>query len=364
MSVEIIYLEESLVNKTLHFFNNERSDKLQFNNRQKHEFEWLFLDGYYKKALYVLAVDNESGEILGTDAGIFVPMISPSGKEVRTIKGEDTLISLDKTIKYRNKDLLSEMLKEIERKARSEETMFMWGLTPARSAFKRCGFQISEPVQGSFLVIKPLSFYSLRLKATNPGIKRKIELFAFAWINLLTQKIKNLSKTSCECKELKINEIDFSKLVQLSPENSYSLFLGEEFIKWRILRNPSNIKYGFLEFIVDKNSTAAFLVYSENNDRVFYLEYLLFAPFLDDDGKLAVIKSARNKFAGEGAVMIRANGFSHNKANLNEMKILKRAGFYFFSNKNPSYFIFKNISDTPINLEDIYVSRLNTQGVI
>lgn len=364
MSVEIKFLEESLVNKTLHFFNNERSDKLQFSHRQKHEFEWLFLDGFYKKALYVLAVDKESGEILGTDAGIFIPMISPSREEIRTIKGEDTLISLDKAVKYRKQDLLSEMLSEIERKARSEDVRFMWGFTPARSAFKRCGFQISDPVCGSFLVIKPLSFCSIRLKATSPSLKGKIQLFAFAWFNLLMQKIKNLNKISLECKELRFNEIDFKKLVQLSPENSYSLCLGEEFLKWRIQRNPSNNKYGFLEFNNRKNSTAAFLVYSENTDRTFYLEYLLFAPFLDNDGKHEVIGSIRNVLAAKGAIMIRANGFSHSKANLNEMKILKKAGFYFFSNKNPSYFIFKNISDTPISLEDIYVSRLNTQGVI
>jgi hypothetical protein len=48
--------------------------------------------------------------------------------------------------------------------------------------------------------------------------------------------------------------------------------------------------------------------------------------------------------------------------NKNEMRLLSISGFYFFNNPEESYFVFQNLSDTEIKPEDIYLSRLNTQG--
>jgi hypothetical protein len=62
--------------------------------------------------------------------------------------------------------------------------------------------------------------------------------------------------------------------------------------------------------------------------------------------------------------MVRAMGFSHNPINAAEMKLLKKSGFHFFINQEPSYFLFKNLTDSGVRMEDIYVSRLNTQGVV
>ena len=154
------------------------------------------------------------------------------------------------------------------------------------------------------------------------------------------------------------------KIKDFFPDNSYSLWLDREFLEWRIERNPSGVKYGFLEFSDNQGEVIAYLIYSENTDKVFYIEQFLFSKNLLASGKAGVIKCAKRFFRMEGAVMLRAMGFSHNAINIEEMRLLKRIGFHFFASPEPSYFLFKNIKDSEVRMEEIYVSRLNTQGVV
>jgi hypothetical protein len=365
MALTIKYLEKNSVDKVLHFFNTEKGDILRFNNRKKQEFDWLFLDGYYKSALYSIATDSETDEIVGTYAGILIPMISPAGEKVVTMKGEDTLISFDRMIKYGKRDILVDMYRFLEEGAATENVSFLWGFSPVPKAFRRCGCTTSGEVKSSFLVIRPFRFYSQRLGEVAPvTVKRKIVIISFALSNWLFQSFSHMGGPRFTFHNIKLDDLNFSKIREFLPSNAFSIWLDREYLEWRIGRNPSGLKYGFLEFIDDHGEIISYLIYSENADRTFFIEQPLFDKKLKSVERIGVINSAKRFFSLQGAVMIRALGFSHNRINAEEMNLLKRTGFHFFTSREPSYFLFNNVTDPGVRIEDIYVSRLNTQGVV
>jgi hypothetical protein len=93
------------------------------------------------------------------------------------------------------------------------------------------------------------------------------------------------------------------------------------------------------------------------------VEQFLFHVQFPDHKKIGIIKLALNYCRKQKAVMVRALGLSHNLLNIKEMELFSRSGFYFFNNPEESYLIFKDLSDSNIKPEDIYLSRLNTQGI-
>jgi hypothetical protein len=113
MSLKITLLDYNSIDKVLGFFNSAQSDRVQSNNRRRNEFEWLFFNGLFKPALYAVATDEDTSEIVGTFAGIFIPVISKKGEEIISVKGEDTLISLDRSIKFDTRDILKELVGKV-----------------------------------------------------------------------------------------------------------------------------------------------------------------------------------------------------------------------------------------------------------
>jgi hypothetical protein len=363
MHVKIIFLEKESVNKVVHFFNNTHSDQLQKNNRSVPEFEWLFIKSYYKPSLYSVASDIDSGEIIGTYAGIFIPMITRNGERILTIKGEDTLLSLDKMIGLGKRDILKELFLAISEKAKEENVKFMWGFTPAKGPFRRCGFKIITQIKGSFYVIRPVKFYENRVEKF-PGLKvwGKMRIFIFAWLNWIIIGFKTNKSHEFTGKRINFDEIDEERLLSFLPENVYTTWLSKEFLKWRIEENPSSLNWGFLEFRDSKEKIVAYFIYSSDNQNIFYVEQFLFEKHLPDAKKIKIMKAAFNYCRKKGAIMVRAMGLNHNEVNRNEMRLLSMSGFYFFNNPEESYFVFQNLSNTEIKPEDIYLSRLNTQG--
>lgn len=365
MSVTIKFLERKSVQKVLHFFNSAQSDKLQINNRSEQEFVWLFIDSFYKPAIYAVASDNESGEIIGTNAGIFVPMLSKNGEQILTLKGEDTLLSLDKMIGLGKRDILKELLQAIIEKSRLDNVMFIWGFTPAKTAFQRCGFKIITRIKGSFYVTKPLQFYKNRIeKFPDLSFPGKIRIFVFAWYNWLNIGLKRNISNEFHGERIGFNEVDEMKLFSFLPENVITTCLSKDFLGWRIDENRSALKYGFLEFCDKKNETVAYFIFSSDKQNIFYVEQFLFKRKLPDNKKVKIMQSAFYYCRNNGAIMVRAMGLSHNEINKNEIRLLSRTGFYFFNNPEESYLIFQNLSQSDINPEDLYLSRLNTRGIM
>ena len=364
MPVIIKFLEKESISKVIHFFNSAQSDQLQTNNRSREEFDWLFINSFYKPSLYAIASDSESDEIIGTYAGIFIPMSSKNGERILTIKGEDTLLSLDKMIRLGKRDILKELLHTIVEKSRDDNTMFMWGLTPAKAAFQRCGFKIITRIRGSFYVTKPLKFYKNRIGLfPQLTLIKKIQLFTFSWYNYFNIKLKIIQSGEFYSKKISLDEVDEKVLLSFLPENVYATYLSKDFLRWKIEENPSPLTYGFLEFRDKRDIVVAYFIFSSNKENIFFVEQFLFARQFPDNKKVQIMKLAFNYCRLQKAIMVRALGLSHNELNIKEMKLLSKSGFHFFNNPEESYFVFQNLSDSDIKPEEIYLSRLNTQGI-
>ena len=364
MSVIIKFLKRESISKVLHFFNSAQSDILQNNNRSQEEFEWLFFNSYYKPSLYAVASESESDEIIGTYAGIFIPMVAKNSDRIITIKGEDTLISLDVMIRLGKRDILKELLQTIIEKSKDDNAMIFWGFSNAKSAYRRCGFKIVTQIKGSFYVTKPIKFYKNRVELF-PQLKliKKFQLFLFAWFNFLTIKLKSVNTGGYSLRRITFDEMDEKALVSFIPDEVYATFLNKDFLRWRIMENPSPLQYGFLEFRDNKGMLAAYFIFSSNKEKIFFIEQFLFDRQLTDNKKVRVMKMALSYCRRQNAIMVRAMGLTHNKLNRHEMKLFTKTGFYFFNNPEESFFVFKDLSEHGINPEDIYLSRLNTQGI-
>ena len=365
MSIIIKPLAKESVSKVLQFYNSEQGDKFQTNNRSLEEFTWLFLKGCNKPSLYETASGSESGDIVGTNAGIFIPMLSKNGEQILTVKSEDTLLSLDKMIGLGKRDILKELLQTISEKSKAEDASFIWGITPAKAAFKRCGFKIITQIKGSFYVTNPLKFYKHQIrKFPLLTLSKKIQFFIFAWVNYFNIRFKNHNPGEFQMRRIGFDEIDEELLLSFHNKNVITTCLSKNYLRWRILENPSPLKYGFLEFRDKENTIAAYFIFSSNTENIFFVEQFLFAGHLTDSKKIMIMKLALRYCRKQNAVMIRALGFPHNNINIKEMNLLTKAGFYFFNNREESYVVFKNLSDKEINPEDICFSRLSTMGLV
>lgn len=365
MSLNIRLLKRDSIDKVIRFFNSAQSDKEQRNTRTREEFEWLFFNRLFKPALYAVATDEESDEIVGTYAGIFIPVISKSGEQIYSVKGEDTLISLDRTIKFGKRDILKELVETVADEAKKNENVqFMWGFAPIKNALKRCGFKIVTRLRGSFYVIQPLQFYRNRVKFfPDLSLLKKVQVFCFSYYNWFIHKPDSSGSHEIIMNNIRINEIDESLLLSFLPKNVFATFLNKDFLKWRIIDNPCFNIYGCLEFRNDHNEIISYFIYSYNRDRVWFVEQVLFSDTLQEKMKIMILKMACHYCKSEKAVMIRATGFPHNRVNIDEMHLLTKSGFYFFNNPEEGYFVFYNLSDSEIDPDDIYLSRLNTQGI-
>ena len=364
MQVNVNFLEKESVAKVIHFYNSAQSDKFQTNNRSWEEFDWLFLKGCIKPSLYCVASESESGEIIGTNAGIFIPMLAKNGEQVLTIKGEDTLLSLDKMIGLGKRDILKELLQTISEKSKADNAAFIWGFTPAKAPYLRCGFKIITQIRGSFYVIKPLKFYKYQIrKLPYLSLFKKTILFLFSWYNYLNIRLLFYNPSEYSRKRISLDEIDEKVLLSFLPENVYTTYLSKDFLRWRISENPSPLKYGFLEFSDKRGIVVAYFIFSSNSENIFFVEQFLFARQITDNKKVRIMRLAFDYCRKLNAVMIRAMGFSHNALNIKDMELLSKSGFYFFNTPDESYFVFKNLSEHEIKPEGIYFSRLNTLGI-
>jgi hypothetical protein len=365
MSLKIKFLERESIDQAISFFNHEMNDKPQLNNRRRDEFKWLFFDGVYKPSLYAVAMNTEEEEIVGTYAGIFIPMLSPSGKPVLTCKGEDTLLSLDRMIKLGKRDVLNEMLKSIEEKSKEDNVLFIWGFTAARNSFKRCGFNINNQVKGAFYVIKPIQFYKYRLQQfPRQSILKKTRLIGFSLYNYSRQLLSSLTFSQISLRQISFDEIEEEILLSFLPKNVFTIYLNKEYLKWRTSGNPSSMTYGFLEFKDKIGDIESYFIFSSNKENIYFVEQFLFRKDLNDNRKLKIMSSAFNFLKKQNATAIRAMGFTDNSLNIKEIYLLKKTGFYFFENRKASYFVLKYLTDPGINARDIYLSRLNTLGTV
>lgn len=339
--------------------NKHLSDHSPFLDGSLEEFRWQFFSDSPNKSLYFLAIDDVNNELIGTMAALVIPMQMPNGEVGLTIKPEDVLLSIRALVKYKGRDILKELLEAIEKGTESKKVKFYWGFTEATSAFIRLGFSKEFSSQQGILVFKMMQAYNhlINLNSSN-GLKQKILILGLSTIAYIKSSLIRKKTKSFICKEISFDEINEDILLSFLPSNMYSLSLNKDFLQWRILDNPSILKYHILQFENLQEEIIAYLIYSEKQKGVFFIEQFLYENTLSLDQKQKVTMSAVHHLKKKKASIIRTMGFTHNKINQEECEILRKIGFIYANKGIP--FILK--SKVELKKEDIYLSRLNTQG--
>lgn len=364
MSIEIKRLKKDGIKDLKNLFEKTESVAAfsPFIGHTTEEFEWSFFSADYEEAIYIVAKDTERNEILGTTAGMYIPMQTPEGQVCQTIKGEDTLVNIDGLSFHPKRDLFKEMYEQIYLHNESKDVQFYWGFsnTPAVKAHRRIGYVSNFSSQQGIYVIKPLKAYT-HLKSLNSsnGMMQKIQILGLAFLSNSKRILRSNRRGALECKEIDLEEVNEDKLLSFLPSNHYSIHLSKAFLDWRIRKNPSKLNYSILQ-ITEGDRLIAYLIYSIKNDSIFFIEQILFEKSLDLKTKNKVVSVILDFLKRKNAIIVRAMGFEHNSVNVEERAVLISSGFIFI--KKGMAFVFMS-RDKSISPENIYLSRLNTQGI-
>ncbi len=330
-----------------------------FVNKTTEEFEWQFFYEDYNNSVYYKATDDNSEKLIGTLAGLLFPMLTPNGEICKTIKPEDTLINVRMLAKYPDRDILKELFDAIDNDKIAEENKFYWGFTEALPAFERLGFSMEFYSLQGVLVFNPCFSYKhlVSLNSSN-GYKQKILILGLSFLAFFKRSIQKRKCKNIHCKEMSFESVDENLLLSFLPSKKYCLHLNKEFLKWRVLKNPSILKYHILQFENERNEIIGYLIYSVKNENVYFIEQFLFSRNLTLKMKQNIVYHAIGFLKNKKAKIVRAMGFEHNEINREECSMLKKSGFIYAKKGIP--FILK--SKSKINSNEIYLSRLNTQG--
>jgi len=362
MSVEIKILKQEDIAELKRLFDKTPILKQHnpFINGSLEEFKWQFFNNKIQSAVYAIAYDAARDELAATLSALYFPMKSPNGETCQSIKPEDALVNIKALVRYKDRDLLKELLEQIVAQTEVLTVKFIWGFTYAVNSFERLGFTNCFSSKQGTLVFKPLTAYHhlFGLNTTN-RTKQKIQIAGLTMMSYLKNILSSRNFKEITCKEVELNDIDEQTLIRFSASNLYCIHLNKSFLNWRIIENPSNLTYSILQFEDFSNKILAFFIYSQKVGSVFFVEQFLFSPDLSQLQKEQISSNAMHYLKMKGAAIVRAMGFDHNKVNIHEMNLLKKSGFIFLNRGIP--FIFKSL-DKHIKPENIYLSRLNTEG--
>ncbi|OJX91930.1 MAG: hypothetical protein BGP01_06505 [Paludibacter sp. 47-17] len=362
MSVEIKVLKKEDISELQRLF--EKTPVLKqhdpFVTGSLDEFKWQFFNDNYQSSVYVIAYDAARDELAATLSALYFPMKTPDGEVCQSIKPEDALVNIKALVRHKDHDFLKELLDLIESKSELMNIKFLWGFTYAANSFERLGFsRCFSSKQGTY-VIRPVSAYKHLVSLnTSNGVKQKIQIAGLTLMSYLKSIVNTRNYKEIICKEVELNDINEETLLGFLAPDLYSIHLNKDFLNWRIVENSSMLKYSILQFEDHSHKIIACFIYSQKEGRVFFVEQFLFHPDLSVAFKERISRRALQHLKSKGAAIVRAMGFDHNKVNKEELGILNNAGFIFINRGIP--FIFKSL-DNKVKPENVYLSRLNTQG--
>lgn len=361
MSLEIQKLKKEGINDLKVLFENTPflAEHNPFITGSDIEFEWQFFSEDYEECLYYIARDDN--ELIGTLAALIIPMRTPEGDVCYTIKPEDALINVKGLLKHNRRDVFKELQNKIDEETQSKDIKFLWGFSESVDAFKRLGFESCFRSQQGIYSYKPLSIYRhfLKLKP-NKRFMQKASLYMLSIASYLKMLTFKRSSECYRCTDVELDEINEQAILSFLPNSLYCLYLNKSLINWRLIRNPSKLEYGVLQFENANNEIISYLIYSRKYDDAFFIEQFLFDDKLSFQEKRKIIGVSLKYLKRKNASIVQMMGFNHNTINSEEIGLFKRSGFIFV--KNGMAFILKS-NYKEIRCEDIYLSRLNMQGI-
>jgi hypothetical protein len=369
MALEIRLLKNNEHVDVVDFFNNARNidHKEQKDFRTLERFEWEFVNGPGGPAVYVIAVENEDPlhpTIVGTQCAIPLIMTSSGKEEIYTAKGEDTLIDIRALKKYRNRDLLKEMYTLLFEECTKRGIQLIWGFTHIPATFQRVGFSSPIFATNAVMVIKPLPAYKY-LSALNPHntAKDKFKILGLSILSTMYGKKGVLAgkipkEYACTDRTRANMELFYNAVP--NNETYYFLKQDDQYTKWRIVDNSSDISYRTKQLFDGNKLLIAEIIYSHSKG-IAYIEQMLFSHHLADTIRLGFIRKVISELQLGKSSIIRFVGFENNSIGKREARLLKKAGFIFA--KRGASFVIKSLTENKIDVDSLLLSRLYFQGV-
>ena len=368
MPLEIRLISDSECQAVNDFFNKASNVNrpAQKTIRTYEQFCWEFLNGPYGKAIYAAAWEIEEGKeptIVGIQSVIPLKMISSDGNIFLTAKGEDTLIDINASIKYKKTDILKELYTILFEECRKKGIEFLWGFNNIPATSKRLGFKNPFKSFYGILVLNPLKTYKniLFLKSKSSCIgKFKIVILSFLSYLFSLKRIFILSQKNNYHINFEMDD-NVNLFQRATSDNSICFLLQDkDYLNWRIFINPYHVKYKSYQ-LIDSNKTMKAQVICSININEAFIEQTLFDKSLNKKVINYLLKSVIQSLKKEDISHVRYVGFKNNILNKREMNFLKKTGFILTG--KGEQFAFKKLSDnTKYKPDNIYLSRMYKQG--
>ena len=331
--------------------------------RTREKFNWEFNDSPHGKGIYILALNGNTGNIIGIQAGIPVIFIDTDGKEVMTVKSEDTLIDVDACADFRPRDVFKELYNWFFEECRRRGVSCVWGFTWVIKSLKRVGCEVPFRSGQKILVLKPMKSYSILSKLNPKNTFREKFLIVmmvcvsrikgFQGVLLMFHRKDLVMNDSMPCNTGLFREA-------AAGEQLFFIRQDERYFRWRLEQNPYALKYRVLNFMKDSRLRAQ-VIYSINEEGQAFIEQTLFSPELERREKKFIIRAVVSKLKEMHAAHIRFMVFDRNKINREESELLDYSGF--LKVKPGMGVLYRNLDEKEtVKPEQIVFSRIYTQG--
>lgn len=356
-------LDKSEINSVNEFYNRSYNS-----NRSYEEFFWEFFSGPAGKAIYVVAKDANTNQIIGTQCAIPLFLANSQGKKILTAKSEDTLIDP----KYRGQNIFENMYQILFEECKKNGIQYIWGFTSAKKPFNRVGFDTPFTHSQSVFVKNILQSY-VYLSSLNPKNKfaDKLKIFGLIALSKLNSLILFLTKTS----DIKSYTIDINTTNEINDLNPllnsvcsagtdiFFLYQDMEYLKWRIKNNPHHTKIYDFRFLKDSKIVAS-IIFNLHEENVWYLIQSLFEKKIPESHRIKMLTySIKHLNKKENVALIRSWNFQNNQIGNSEIYTLKKSGFIHLN--RGIYLVWKSLeAKENITPKNFLLSRMATQGVI
>jgi len=322
--------------------------------RSDEKFRWEFQQGPVGPAIYVVAVDPGTNMVVGTQCAIPLYVTNSSGQKILTAKSEDTLVDAN----YRGRNIFENMYALLFDECRKAGIVAIWGFTYAIKPFRKLGFDIPFHCNFGMIAFNARGAYKYfnSLKEERSFTERsKIAGLVTA------SRLRYLVHTrSTVADGYKISNDVRETLEDLTPSSREAFYLvhDSKFLGWRLRMNPYPNTHLYYS-LVEANRAVATIVCTHTKE-VSYIMHIGFARNLSEETRERFLNAVVGDLSRKTNVL-RFWGFMHNKPGLEEIELLKRAGFI-FTNQGIS-FVWKKLDEaSPLDVKNFVLSRTASQG--
>jgi GNAT superfamily N-acetyltransferase len=339
---------------------NDLYNRAYGNIRPFKHFQWEFIDGPAGKAIYIIALDKDTGEIVATQSAIPLYMSGPDGAKILTAKSEDTYVNPD----YRGLKIFDKLYDVLFKECTSAGINAIWGFTYALKPFRKVGFDIPfSQLQGVYVTdFAKASNYLSGLNAENK-FKQKVMIAGLSFLSRLKTAFTSTSTGSYVVKEELVKDKATAYPKDKWQQGYYTLWQDKPYTEWRISDNPYHNEYHELTIARQDGTAVANVLVNVRGNNTGYIEQIIMKEGSTKEDKAAAIKAAISRLRKANVFLIRFWGFDYNAVLTDEAETLKSCGFIFIK-KGTGFVWYDYNKDNSAKIDPfkIHISRIYTQG--